>query len=162
MNYYDIDNIIAQEEKLKVKFPYNIKNFGFYINPNTSDIKMDTHVDLPYFLVKFLLENDYCSLVENPLNLIKNELDAAPRKIDLKNRNFYNLNKFINDKVYLSDIFYQRMGSYASLMEKQSFNEDDMAIMSYEEKKIMLSSEKTFKLFKQFKLKNPDDASANN
>lgn len=150
MDYFSVDKILAEEEKLKVKFAFNVENFGFYINPSLKDIKINTRADLPFFLVKLLLQNQFCQLVENPMQTLKNDLDAKASIVDLKNRYFYSLNKFFNDESYLTDIFYERIGSFVSLMVKSDFNEEDLSKMSSEEKKIMIVARKKFNEFQNF------------
>ena len=150
MNYYDLDKILAEEEKLKVKFSHNIENFGFYINPSLQDIKLNTRADLPFFLIKLLLQNQFCTLLENPVLKLKHDLDATSSIVNLKRKYFYSLNKFFNDKSYLSDIFYERIGSFVPLLIKNDFNEDDLEVMSSEERRIIISARKKFKEFQSF------------
>lgn len=150
MDYYSIDRILAEEEKLKVKLPYNVETFGFYINPSLSMIRKDTSTELPFFLVKFLILNGYCMLTEKPLDLVRDDLEAQASLVDLKNRHFFLVNKFLSDPLELSEFFYERVGSFTSLLLKDGFTEDDVARMSYEEKKLIMSSRKTFKAFQDF------------
>lgn len=150
MDYYNVDRILAEEEKLKVKLPCSVQTFGFYINPSLSIIKKDTKAELPFFLVKFLILNGFCTLLENPLDPIRDDLEAQASLVDLGNRHFFLVNKFMSEPLRLSEFFYERVGSFMSLLLKEGFTEDDVTKMSYEEKKLIVSSRKSFKEFQDF------------
>jgi len=150
MEYYNIDSILAEEEKLKVKFLHDIDNFGFYISPTHSVIKRETKVDLPFFLVKFLVMNDYCHVVEHPLKAVKFDLDAGAGIVDFRSKYFYSLNMFIYDRKYLSSIFFERIGTFVPILLKEDFNEDDVSKLSSEERKIILSSRRNYVKFEDF------------
>jgi GINS complex subunit 3 len=150
MDYYNIDRILAEEEKLKVKLPHNIETFGFYINPSLSAIRKDTKAELPLFLVKFLIQNGFCTLAENPLDLVRDDLEAQASLVDLRNRHFFLVNRLLSEPSKLAEFFYERIGSFTSLLLKDGFTEDDVARMSYEEKKLITNSRKSFKEFQDF------------
>ncbi|ELA41016.1 uncharacterized protein VICG_01975 [Vittaforma corneae ATCC 50505] len=150
MDYYCIDSILAEEEKLKVKFSHEVENFGFYLGPTHSSIKRDAKVDLPFFLIKFLLLNEYCCVVEHPLKTMKHDLDAGAVLVDLKNRYFYTVNMHIYDRKYLFHTFFERIGSLITLLPKGDFSEDDVAKLSSEEKKIIVCSRRVFVEFENY------------
>lgn len=155
MNYYKIDRILAEEEKISVKFEKDIENFGFYAGPLQSNVKADTKVDMPLFLVKFLIQNEHCFLVDHPLTkksstLLRNDLEANSSIVDLKNRHFYFVNRNIGEKDFLNRIFFERIGTHIILITKEDFNEDDMSKLSYEEKRIIADSRKKFLEFEEF------------
>lgn len=157
MDYYCIDSILAEEEKLKVKFASEIDNFGFYLSPAHQSIKKDTKVDLPLFLIKFLLLNEHCSVVEHPLKAVKHDLDAGAALVDLKNRYFYGVNVLIYDRRYLFHVFFERIGSLVTLLPKDDFGEDDVARLSSEEKRIAVRSRRVFAEFENFCSKKSDN-----
>lgn len=150
MDYYSIDRILDEEEKLKVKLSYNIETFGFYISPSLSIIRKGTKAELPFFLVKLLVMNGFCTLTETPLNLVKDDLEAQASLVDLKGRHFFLVNRFLSDPHKLSGFFYERIGSFTGLLLKDGFTEDDVAKMSYEEKRLVVSSRRSFREFQSF------------
>lgn len=150
MEYYNIDSILAQEEKIMVKLPRDIENFGFYLSPEHATIKKDTKVELPFFLVKFLLKHEYCSIADHPVQNRKDDLDANASLVDLKNEHFYGLGKFLFDHDYLSKVFLERIGTFMTFLAKDDFSEDDLSELSYEERKLILKARKTFIKFQNF------------
>lgn len=150
MDYYNIDSILAHEEKIKVKFPHQIRNFGFYINPTLSAIRSGTHVDVPYFLVDFLLRNEHCVLVDSRVDRLKDDLDAEAGIVDLSDTHFFMLDRNYADCSYLVNIFYERVGAGAKLIVKEDFSEGDLTVMSHCEKKLFIESRRCFKMFQDF------------
>lgn len=150
MDYYKLEKILEEEEKIKVKFPCEIENFGMFINPSLANIKKEVKVDLSLYLIKFLIQNEFCSVLENPFQKLKNDLEADSSIVDLKNKYFYGVCKNLINKKILSGIFYERVGSFIGLMLKKDFTEDDVMKMSAEEKKILMSSRQEFKRFQDF------------
>ena len=150
MDYYKLDRILEEEEKIKVKFPCEIENFGIYINPSLTNIKQDVKADIPLFLIKFLIQNEFCTVLEDPYTSIKNDLEAEASIVDLKNRYFYGICKHLIDHEVLSKTFYERMGSYIGLLLKKDFTEDDVMRMSAEEKQLIIISRQEFQRFQDF------------
>lgn len=150
MDYYSVDAILAEEDKLKVKLPKDVNNFAFYHGPGQEILKKDTKVDLPFFLIKFLIQNEYCTIIEHPVDAIKNDLDACSHIVNLKNKHFYEVGRFITDRKYLAQVFFERIGSFINILPKEDFSEDDLCNLSYEEKKIILKSRKQYSEFQNF------------
>lgn len=150
MEYYNVESILAEEEKLNVKFAHDIQNFGFYISPTLNTIKKDTKVDLPFFLVKFLILNEYCHIVEHPVKSVKFELDACSAIVDLKCRHFYSIGMFIYDRRYLCSVFFERIGSFVPILLKGEFSEDDVSRLSSEERRMIISARKCYVQFEEF------------
>lgn len=150
MDYYSIDRILDEEEKIKVKLPYNIETFGFYISPSLGMIRKGTKAELPFFLVKLLVQNGFCTLTETPLTLVEDDLEAQASLVDLRGKHFFLVNRFLSSPQRLSRFFYERIGSFTSLLLKDGFTEDDVAKMSYEEKKLVVSSRRSFREFQSF------------
>lgn len=150
MDYYDIDRIMAEEEKLKVKLPYSVEAFGFYISPSLGAIRKSTKAELPFFLVKLLILNGFCTLAENPMDLVKDDLEAQASLVDLGGRHFFLVNRFLSDSQKLAEFFYERIGSFAGLLLKDGFTEEDVARMSYEEKRLVVNSRRSFREFQSF------------
>lgn len=150
MDYYSIDSILAEEEKLKVKFSVDVENFGFYLSPSHTLIKKEIKVDFPFFLIKFLLINEYCTIVEHPLKHIKFDLDACAGIVDLKNKYFYVINRMTYDKKYIFQIFFERISTFIPLLSKSDFGEEDVSKLSSEEKKIVILARKVFNDFENY------------
>ncbi|KAM0679610.1 DNA replication protein [Glugoides intestinalis] len=150
MDYYNIDLILAQEEKIMVKLPRDVENFGFYLSPEHLTIKKDTNVELPFFLVKFLLQHEYCNITAHPVENRKNDLDANASLVNLNNEHFYGLGKFLFDQEYLSKIFLERIGAFMTFLPKEDFSQDDLTKQSYEERKLILRARKVFVEFQNF------------
>lgn len=153
MEYYSVDSIMADEEKIKVKFPCQIRNFGFYINPTLGAIRGGTRVDVPYFLVAFLLRNEHCVLVDPRVDRLKDDLDAEAGIVDLSGTHFFMLDRHYADRGYLAGIFYERMGAGARLIVKEDFSEDDLALTSHCERRLLIESRRRFKTFQDFFLR---------
>lgn len=150
MDYYNVDTILADEEKLNVKFDHTIKNFGFYISPSTLDIKKGFKVDLPCFLIKFLLKNDHCS-VESCLYFdLENDFAAAASIVNLRDTHFFLVESQFIDTEIILNIFFERLGDFLKYIIKEDFSENDMSLLSYEERKYVIICRKWFKYFENF------------
>lgn len=150
MDYYSADEILATEEKLQVKFDYTIEGFGFYINSVIGDIKPNTRVALPYFLVAFLLEHGHCSLLGSHLARIRDDLDADATLVDLGNTHFMALSSYIEDHNILIPVLYERISKFARSIVKEDFSEDDLAILCHSEKAYMRESRKMYREFQAY------------
>lgn len=150
MDYYSIDSILANEEKLKVKFAHQIDGFGFYINSSLRAIRAGTVAELPFYLIGFLLKNEHCRLVESRLALCKDDLDAAPAIVDLSDSHFFRLGSYFEDTAYLTDIFYERVSEHARLIVRDNFSENDLSLLSHCERRFLLECRKSFKRFQDF------------
>lgn len=150
MDYYSVDSILADEEKVKVRFEYQIDNFGFYINTSLGVLRANTKADLPFFLISFLLKNEHCTLVESHVGALKNDLDADAAMVDLKDIHFFILNSHFEDTAYLLDVFYERISSFVKTIVKEDFCESDLSLMSCDEKRYLVACRKNFKRFQDF------------
>jgi len=150
MDYYSVDSILADEERIKVKFEHQIDNFGFYINTSLSAIRENTKIDLPFFLLSFLLRNEHCTLVRSQVGALKDDLDADPTIVCLKDTHFFVLNSRFEDPAYLLDVFYERIGTFARTIVKDDFCENDLSLMSYSEGEYLIGCQRNFKRFQDF------------
>jgi len=158
MDYYKVENILEEEEKVKVAFSYDIDTFGFYINPSLNTIRKNVKADLPLFLIKFIIQNDFCSIVENPFQALKHDLEAEASHVNLKNRHFFSVSKHLADRNKLSELFFERIGSYIGYVLKTDFTEDDVSKLSFGEKRLIIKARKSFRKFQDFSNNTSDDA----
>ncbi len=157
MDYYDIHSILIDEEKVNVKFKHTIYNFGFYIGPRISNIKKNKKVDLPYFLVGFLIQNEHCEITSRYTEL-KNDLAAEPSIVNLRDTHFFMIESRFFDPDILLSIFFERLGVYLKNVMKYEFCENDTQMLSYEERKYVITCRKWFKAFEDFYFhKNKDE-----
>eukprot|EP01095_Lingulamoeba_sp_RSL-Kostka_P009431 TRINITY_DN3267_c0_g1_i2.p1 TRINITY_DN3267_c0_g1~~TRINITY_DN3267_c0_g1_i2.p1 ORF type:complete len:152 (-),score=35.43 TRINITY_DN3267_c0_g1_i2:286-741(-) len=94
MSYYDIDSILAEEEKLPIQFIVEAKYLGQF-SPNSTDdslhLKEGTKVDCQYWLASQLWIHSYCELLI-PLQYsqqFQQKLKAGPNEIPLNSFPFY-------------------------------------------------------------------------
>lgn len=156
MDYYHIDAILADEEKLKVKFKCKIDSFGICSGQNSPIINPGKAIELPFFLISFLLINEHCELINSPLEQLKDELDAHSPIVDMNNSHFYHTNKNLENYKYLANIFYERIGDFIKYLSKEDFSEEDISKLSYVERKYLMKSRKIFKMFQDFYLRKSD------
>ena len=104
MDYYDPAKILEDEEKIHVQFNHVIENFGFYLNSSTTTISKGVDVKMPLFLVKFLIQNEYCSVMDTTYSKIKYDLEADSSIVDLNQKHFYHLAAYGEGKEKLSNI----------------------------------------------------------
>lgn len=156
MDYYDIDAILADEEKLKVKFNYKIDCFGMFGGQSSQIINPGKAIELPFFLISFLLINEHCELVNSPLEQLKDDLDAHSPIVDLNNSHFYHTSKNPENYKYLGNIFYERIGDFIKYLNKEDFSEEDISKLSYVERKYLIGSRKMYKMFQDFYLRKSD------
>ncbi|KAF9762956.1 DNA replication complex GINS protein PSF3 [Nosema granulosis] len=153
MDYFSIDDILMNETKIKVKFRNKINNFGFYLSESTKDIDENKNVELPYFLIKFLIENKHCEAVEEILpKEIKNELKACSSIVCLNQiyPYFYLfLSNFDDTKEFARDILIERISKFSKMIIKENLDEDDIYFMDQSEKKVLLSAREFFKRYSE-------------
>lgn len=150
MDYYSLDSILEDEEKLEVLFPYDIDTFGMYINPSLTTIRKNVKADVPIFLIKFLLQNEFCTICRNPYEILKNDLEADSSYVNLKNKHFFLTARHIADKKKLVEFFYERIGCFIGLILKSDFCEDDLLKLSFGERKLLIKARKSFRKFEDF------------
>lgn len=150
MNYYNIDSILAEEEKVKVKFPHQIRHFGFYIGPGVSTIRSDTKIDLPFFLVSFLLKNEHCTIEASRYLQFKDDFAAEASIVNLRDTHFFILESNFENSTEILNIFYERLAACIKLIIKDDFTEEDTVLMSYEERQYTIYCRKWFKMFQDF------------
>jgi len=107
MNYYDIDDILAEEERIPLTFRNEGYNLG-WLDAGSSDdhLKSETAVELPIWLGNLLLKRAYVDL-DLPINYKANyrsRLEADPIIVGLT-KYYYNVGLFLattsNDKELL-------------------------------------------------------------
>lgn len=154
MDYYDIDEILLHESKVKVEFKHKIYNFGFLVSQAHNSIPENKKVDAPYFLIEFLLKNDHCKLSGVPLDrTVLNDIRAKASIVDLRAicpYFFYLYSMLLEEKGLLAEFFYERMSEYFRFLMGERFSEDDVWRLDIMEKKLTLRGRRQFQSFRSF------------
>ncbi|KAK5583512.1 hypothetical protein RB653_005108 [Dictyostelium firmibasis] len=106
MSYFDINDILAEEQKITCNFFYDAYNLGqLEEGSRDSDMKKGSSIDLPYWMALPLAKSNFVSVIM-PLSYqdeYKNKLNTEPNLISMRNFPYY-------DKigVQLSDFFGDR------------------------------------------------------
>ncbi|KAF7683463.1 DNA replication complex GINS protein psf3 [Astathelohania contejeani] len=154
MNYYDIDDILMREGKLKVTFEYPIQFFGFYYSYQHEGIPALKPAAMPLFLIDFLLENEHCKLIKSVISeTMKNELLAKASIVDVYRVEpyFFSFLKrvylLLNQQNFLYEILTERLSDYSVLLFKNAFSEDDIAFLDVKEKKLIIKARQKYLKF---------------
>lgn len=134
LQYFNLKDISALEEKFTFKFAINIKL------PTNQQIKKNKKVKLPLYLAKFALDNEHCVLVQDILKKDeKKEIEMAPSLFNLKKYDyFYATSKKLNfnaDLLYY--IYTERMRCFLQFLFDDDFEEEKTEFMSYCERKVL-------------------------
>ncbi|EOB12937.1 hypothetical protein NBO_304g0004 [Nosema bombycis CQ1] len=154
MDYYSIDEILTEETKLKVKFKHKINNFECYFSSDHDrEIEADKKIELPYFLVKFLIENRHCEIVQDLITKeMVNELKAFPPSVDLNQiyNYFYRFLQNFNEKDFTKEMLKERLSKFSKMIIKENLNEDDIYFMDKSEKHVIQSGREAFLEYKKY------------
>lgn len=154
MDYYDIDDILLHESRMKVEFKHRIFNFGFTASHPSGAIAENRKVDVPYFLIGFLLRNNHCEVCrDTPNTMLIHDMRANASIVDLRTvcpYFFYLYPVILNDRRSLAEFFYERVGEYSKLLLKETFSEDDVWRLDMTERKLIVESRRSFLLFRSF------------
>ncbi|KAM9956868.1 hypothetical protein ACTFIR_003603 [Dictyostelium discoideum] len=106
MSYFDINDILAEEQKITCNFFYDAYNLGqLEEGSRDPDMKKGSKVDLPYWMALALAKSNFVSVIMPPeyQDEYKNKLIADPNVISMRLFPYY-------DKigVQLSDFFGDR------------------------------------------------------
>ncbi|ORD99092.1 hypothetical protein A0H76_1420 [Hepatospora eriocheir] len=145
-NHLNINKILEREALIEVEFNENIRPTKLYTN-----IIDGFKGHFPISVVDFFIRNEHCKPIENDFKSMKEELNADSHIVNLRNECFYTkslLNGLDNNPEELKSIFFERMCHFSKLLLKSDFTEDDMLILSAEEKNIILRSKQAFNKFK--------------
>ncbi|KAF8525372.1 hypothetical protein JB92DRAFT_3087343 [Gautieria morchelliformis] len=84
-DYYSIDGILASNQKLQCIFRVDVPGLGYLDGGTEEDIKVNTKIQLPYWLASPLLVADYTDFtIPTPFNTrVRNALNAEPRSVRL-------------------------------------------------------------------------------
>ncbi|ADM12579.1 uncharacterized protein Eint_110790 [Encephalitozoon intestinalis ATCC 50506] len=153
MEYYDPDDILLNETRIQVVFKHKVQNFGF-LGQRSRILPENKKVEVPYFLVAFLLKNDHCKLAEGfPDKSLLEDISAKPGVIDLRSvcpYFFYLHSILLKEEVSLPEFFYERIGDHSSLVLKKAFSEDDVWRLDVIERGLIVRSRRTFQRFHNF------------
>lgn len=153
MDYYDVESILADEERLKVAFNHDVHNFGFFMSGTTERIPKDTPVSFPVYLIAFLYKNGHCKLVDSPTVEYKDDFDVEPAAVNLKNSYFFRMMVHFESTEWLANLFYSRISTYIRRATKENLTEDDINMLSMEERNCLVSSRKTFQEYQKYLFK---------
>ncbi|EPR79877.1 hypothetical protein SLOPH_2231 [Spraguea lophii 42_110] len=140
MRYFDLHDIIAEETMIETTFSIDKSLISEYI--------IDDHINLYY--LKFLLENDHCSVI-NPLDSIRNELLAKADIVNVNNKSkefFLLLTKLDEDEVF--SIFADRASEFLKYIFLEDFNDDDQVNMDIKEKELYIKARKKYMEYNNF------------
>lgn len=153
MEYYSVEDILLNESKIPVIFKHKIQNFGF-LGTRPKILPENRKVDVPYFLVDFLLRNGHCELDKGFLaESLLSDIKAKPSAVDLRSvcpYFFYLYSALLRDEISLSEFFYERIGDYSPLVLKKAFSEDDVWRLDMAERSLVMHSRKAFQRFYSF------------
>lgn len=141
MNFYDIDDIIQNEQTLKVRFQHTL----LFCDRRIS--KKKKH-DLPYFLTEFFIANDHCTFDE-PLNTHEiNELLADPSNVTFQKEHILRLLKNCSSMIAIDKLFVERMAHFLKYVNCDFIDESDLVKLDCLEKRIISKSRQTSQAFK--------------
>ncbi|KND02791.1 uncharacterized protein SPPG_01872 [Spizellomyces punctatus DAOM BR117] len=83
--YWDLDAILAEQQKLPSFFRMDVPGYGFLEGNLDVDLAANTRIELPYWLAEHLALNDYIDL-ELPKcfgHRVRNDLNASPTSVNL-------------------------------------------------------------------------------
>lgn len=154
MQYYDPDDILLGESRIPVVFAHRIQNFGF-LGPRTCKaVPRGRRVDVPYFLVAFLMRNGHCELAEGfPDAGVLDDIRARASAVDLRSRShyfFFLYSMLLGAKEPLQEFFYERVADYSCLVLKSVFSEDDVWQLDMTERALVTRSRRRFQEFHGF------------
>ncbi|KAM0671750.1 hypothetical protein CWI42_120800 [Ordospora colligata] len=154
MTYYDIDDIMLNEQKIPITFNHTVLNFGLLGSRACKTISAGKKVDAPYFLVGFLLRNGHCNLSSEFNNeKVMEDIRAKPSAVDLRSvcPYFFYLHSILADSnALLAEFFYERIGDYSPLILKDTFSEDDVWKLEMTERQLIIRARRIFQRFKIF------------
>ncbi|AFN84061.1 hypothetical protein EROM_110790 [Encephalitozoon romaleae SJ-2008] len=153
MEYYNAEDILLNESKIPVTFKHKIQNFGF-LGVRSKILPENRKVDVPYFLVDFLLRNGHCELDMGVLpESLLSDIKAKPSAVDLRSvcpYFFYLYSTLLREEVSLSEFFYERIRDYSPLVLKKAFSEDDIWRLDMTERNLVVHSRRVFQRFYSF------------
>jgi hypothetical protein len=156
MEFYNIDSIGQKEGKVRVRFNHDVNFVGFYCSQSDKSIPKNAPVDVPLFLVDFLLENEHCTLSKEILSdTERNDLLAKASSVNLRsiNPHFFMFYKSVpplkDDSSFLYDVFTERMRDFSLLMYKEALSEDDLVGMDVSERKLIVKSRKKYTQYRK-------------
>ncbi|TDL29469.1 GINS complex, Psf3 component, partial [Rickenella mellea] len=84
-DYYSIDAILSENQKLQCTFKIDIPDLGYLDGGAERDIKALSKLQLPFWLVPMLLHSDYadCTIPPPFSQRVRNALNAEPRSVKL-------------------------------------------------------------------------------
>ncbi|EJW03281.1 hypothetical protein EDEG_02347 [Edhazardia aedis USNM 41457] len=160
LEYFDINDIEANETKVMVQFPDDLKLLSKFYPKNT-------RVELPLFIAKFFIENENCKFDVETLMSVQqvNDILADPAGYNLNTvlcpkfsnssiertlvTNFYDTFECVKHScmISLSYVFCTRMSVYLKICYLESLDETILAKMDVKERSIILKARKQYAIF---------------
>lgn len=137
-NYYDIDDLLYQEQKIIVSFAHPVTIMS-------KTYKKSKKIELPIFIVDFFIQNDHCK------HFLANETENTSLKADctlfnFNNTYFYNYNKYLKD-IFLYEMFCTRMQFYSKLLYEDHIDKQILGTLESDEKKIIKEARKIWRKY---------------
>lgn len=145
MQYFDIYDMLAKEERVVVKFPHKTNFHGFLSHSKKQSVSAGKKVDVPIFFLDFILQNEHCSLAKDIISPeIRDDLDARPTSVCLGDlsRCFYRLcNIFYpQDTIFFYNVFLERIKWFLQKLIEKNLEEEDFLMMDNDEARIIRST----------------------
>ena len=136
--YYDLDDLLYQEQKITVAFTHPIQI-------HSKRYKRNKKLELPIYIVDFFIQNDHCKpfLITEEESII---LQADCTLFNFKNMFFYNFNKYLKENI-IYEIFCTRMQFYSKLLYEDHVDKKVLSTLEYEEKKNIKNGREEWKKY---------------
>ena len=148
MEYFDVDDISFREETLCIKFPYKVEFLGLFLLNEREDVPASRRVDVPVFLLDFILQNGHCFIEKEVLSLeTRNSLHAKPAAVSISgiSRHFYEIAHMLYEQDYsfFYEVFLGRMAHLLQKLVEKNLGEQEIEKMDINEEKIISFTEKS-------------------
>lgn len=142
MDYFDLRDVLVREEYVCVKFPHRITSLGFALGPERREIPAHKRIEVPVFLLDFILQNDHCSVEREVVSAeLREDLRANPSNVHLSHisRHFYGLARifYTQDAEFFCDVLLSRLSCFLQKLVEKKLDEQDLDTMDACEADIM-------------------------
>lgn len=134
MDYFDLRDILVREEYVCVRFPHRITSLSFVLSPERSEIPAHKRIEVPIFLLDFILQNDHCSVEREVVPVeTREDLHAKPSNVHLSHisRHFYSLARifYSQDAEFFCDVLLNRLSCFLQKFVEKKLDEKDLDTM---------------------------------
>ncbi|TPX34693.1 hypothetical protein SmJEL517_g02784 [Synchytrium microbalum] len=83
--YFDIESILADQQRVPCFFAYPVPGYGFLDGNNEADLPANTRVELPYWMAETLAIHNYVELDLPKFYSarVREDLQAAPTAVNI-------------------------------------------------------------------------------